>query len=51
MRSTPLLTLLGCLLCLLPLACVDPEDLTLKGTVDIIVVDGTVTNLAEPQFI
>lgn len=35
----------------LPLACVDPEDLTLRGTVDIIVVDGTVTNLAEEQII
>ena len=32
-------------------ACVDPEALTLRGTVDIIVVDGTVTNLAEPQII
>lgn len=51
MRSTPLLTLLACLLALLPLACVDPEDLLLNGTVDILVVDGTITNLAEPQTI
>ncbi|MVM34164.1 DUF4249 family protein [Spirosoma sp. HMF4905] len=51
MRSTPLLTFLVCLLGLLPIACVDPEDLVLTGTVDIIVVDGTVTNLAELQFI
>ena len=36
---------------LLPMACVDPEDLTLHGTVDVIVVDGTITNLAEPQII
>ncbi|AUD04115.1 DUF4249 domain-containing protein [Spirosoma pollinicola] len=44
--------ILGCLAVLfLPLACVDPEDLTLRGTVDILVVDGTVTNLAEPQII
>lgn len=33
------------------LSCVDPEDLTLRGTVDIIVVDGTITNLPEPQVI
>ena len=39
------------LLTLLPFACVDPEELTLRGTVDIIVVDGTITNLAEPQVI
>ena len=32
-------------------ACVDPEDLTLVGTVDVIVVDGTINNLAEPQII
>ncbi|AUD07050.1 DUF4249 domain-containing protein [Spirosoma pollinicola] len=51
MRSSTLQALLGCLLSLLPLACVDPEDLVLRGTVDIIVVDGTVTNLAEPQVI
>lgn len=51
MRSTTLQALFSCLLGLLPLACVDPEDLILKGTVDIIVVDGTVTNLAEPQII
>ncbi|MVM32138.1 DUF4249 family protein [Spirosoma sp. HMF4905] len=35
----------------LPLACVDPEELILRGTVDIMVVDGTITNLAEPQII
>lgn len=34
-----------------PLACVDPLDLPLRGTVDVIVVDGTITNLAEPQLI
>ncbi|MVM41474.1 DUF4249 family protein [Spirosoma sp. HMF3257] len=32
-------------------SCVDPEDLMLRGTVDVIVVDGTITNLAEPQVI
>ena len=39
------------ILILLPFACVDSEDLTLRGTVDVIVVDGTITNLAEPQLI
>lgn len=32
-------------------ACVDPEDISLFGTVDVLVVDGTITNLAEPQQI
>lgn len=32
-------------------ACVDPEDTILRGTNDILVVDGTITNLAEPQII
>ncbi|AUD03602.1 DUF4249 domain-containing protein [Spirosoma pollinicola] len=39
------------LLVMVPLACVDPEDILLRGTVDIIVVDGTLTNLAEEQII
>ena len=36
---------------LLPLACVDPEDTVLRGTVDVVVVDGTINNLPEPQLI
>ncbi|WP_020595423.1 DUF4249 domain-containing protein [Spirosoma panaciterrae] len=32
-------------------ACVDPEDIGLNGTNDILVVDGTITNLAEPQIV
>ncbi|GAB3226500.1 DUF4249 domain-containing protein [Spirosoma arcticum] len=36
---------------LLPLSCVEPLDQTLRGTVNVIVVDGTITNLAEPQII
>jgi len=36
---------------LLVTACVDPEDLVLRGTVDLLVVDGTINNLAEPQLI
>ena len=41
------LPLLACLL----VSCVDPISLTLPGTVDVIVVDGTITNRAEPQQI
>ena len=42
----------GCLaVFLLLLGCVDPEDLTLRGIVDVVVVDGTITNLAEAQII
>ncbi|MBC3785686.1 DUF4249 domain-containing protein [Spirosoma utsteinense] len=33
------------------LGCVDPIEQTLAGTVDVIVVDGTLTNRAEPQQI
>ncbi|AUD07074.1 DUF4249 domain-containing protein [Spirosoma pollinicola] len=44
--------IIGCLAVLfLPLACVDPEDILLHGTVNVLVVDGTITNLAEPQMI
>lgn len=51
MRSFPTL-LPACLALVFGLAaCVDPEDITLRGTVDVIVVDGTITNLAEPQVI
>jgi hypothetical protein len=35
----------------LVIACVDPEEIDLPGRVDVIVVDGTITNLAEPQII
>lgn len=38
-------------ICLLIGACVDPEDLTLRGTVDVLVIDGTIINRAEPQTI
>ncbi|SFE96060.1 DUF4249 domain-containing protein [Spirosoma endophyticum] len=41
----------GLAVLLLPLACVDPEDILLRGTVDVLVVDGTITNGAEPQLI
>ena len=32
-------------------SCVDSFDQTLRGTVNVVVVDGTITNLAEPQII
>ncbi|GAB4047576.1 DUF4249 domain-containing protein [Spirosoma litoris] len=35
----------------LPLACIDPDDSALLSTNDILVVDGTITNLAEAQII
>ncbi len=51
MRSFTLL-LLGCLgIILTHTGCVDPFESTLFSTNDIIVVDGTITNLAEPQLI
>jgi hypothetical protein len=51
MRSVwPLLVI--CLLAgLIPWACVDPIDQTLRATNNLLVVDGTITNLAEPQTI
>jgi hypothetical protein len=51
MRSFALLVLVGLGALLVPLACVDPIEQTLPGTVDVVVVDGTITNLAEPQII
>ncbi|WP_245564830.1 DUF4249 domain-containing protein [Spirosoma panaciterrae] len=35
----------------LPMACVDPDDVLLRGTLDVVVVDGTLTNLVEEQLI
>lgn len=45
------LCILICLGSLLPVSCVDQLDLSLRGTVNVVVVDGTITNLAEPQII
>lgn len=36
---------------LLPLGCVDPADVAFHATVNVVVVDGTITNLPEPQII
>ena len=44
-------SLLYCFPFIFLFCCVDPEDLTLRGTVDVVVVDGTLTNLAEAQLI
>ncbi|AKD57619.1 DUF4249 domain-containing protein [Spirosoma radiotolerans] len=51
MRSAGLLLFVWLTSLILSVSCVDPEDLSLRGTVDLIVVDGSITNLAEPQLI
>lgn len=51
MRWFRLILIVGSLLTLIPFGCVDPLELTLGGKLDLIVVDGTITNLAEPQII
>ena len=51
MRSFALLLLVCLGAFVIPVACVDSLEQTLRGTVDVIVVDGTITNLAEPQII
>lgn len=43
--------LISLLIPVLLTACIDPLDLTINGTVNTIVVDGTITNRAEPQVI
>ena len=48
---SPLSCLVMLWLIVVPCACVAPEDLTLRGTVDILVVDGIINNLPEPQII
>lgn len=40
-----------CTVCLLTVSCVDSFDQTLPQNVNIIVVDGTITNIVEPQVI
>ena len=51
MRLSAYLTRVGFVLALLVTACVDPLEVNLTGNVDVVVVDGTITNLAEPQII
>ncbi|MVM31790.1 DUF4249 family protein [Spirosoma sp. HMF4905] len=51
MRSISSRILIYFLTLFLPLACTDPDTNVLVSTNDILVVDGTITNLAEPQII
>ncbi|GAB3226855.1 DUF4249 domain-containing protein [Spirosoma arcticum] len=51
MRSFVLILLVCLGTILVPVACVDSFDQTLRGTVDVVVVDGTITNLTEPQIV
>ena len=51
MRLPPYLTRTGLVVALLVTACVDPLDITLRERVNVIVVDGTITNLAESQVV
>lgn len=51
MRSFVLLLTTSLIALVIPVACVDSLDLTLRQRVNVIVVDGTITNLNEPQVI
>ena len=51
MRSVVIRLFLYGIALVLPSACVDPADVSLHGTTDILVVEGTITNLTEPQII
>ena len=51
MHATFLRLISGLALLFLPLACVDLDDIVVHGTVNVLVVDGTITNIAEPQII
>lgn len=51
-RSTTFFLLrLTYLLLVLPYGCVSPEDITLRGTVNVVVIEGTITNRAETMVI
>ena len=51
MRSLAVCLLLYGITLVLPTACIDPDDSILRSTTDILVVEGTITNLPEPQII
>lgn len=51
MRSVFLLLLVCTGAFLVPVSCVDPADVAFNATVNVVVVDGTITNLPEPQLI
>ena len=51
MRSLAVCLLLYGIILVLPAACIDPDDSILRSTTDVLVVEGTITNLPEPQII
>ncbi|WP_080057361.1 DUF4249 domain-containing protein [Spirosoma aerolatum] len=51
MRSTFRFLLVYSFALILPFACIYPEELAQYGTATILIVDGTITNRAEPQII
>jgi hypothetical protein len=51
MRSVVSYVFMSLLVFSLPIACIDPEETTLSSTKTILLVEGTLTNLAEPQII
>ena len=51
MRSTAFRLLVYGIVIVLPLACIDLDNSVLRSTTDILVVEGTITNLPEPQLI
>jgi hypothetical protein len=50
-RSFNLRLLICCAITWLAASCLYPEDLATSGTINVVVVDATITNLAEPQII
>ena len=51
MHSTAFRLLVYGIALILPFACIDLDDSVLQSTTDILVVEGTITNLPEPQII
>ncbi|QHV96531.1 DUF4249 domain-containing protein [Spirosoma endbachense] len=51
MRTVASYVFMSLLVFILPIACIDPEETTLSSTKTILLVEGTLTNLAEPQII
>ena len=51
MRSLVLLLFVCLAVSLVPISCVDPYEPDVRSTVNVVVVDGTITNLAEQQVI
>lgn len=51
MRSSAILLLICLSSCLGIITCVDPAESTIKGSLNVLIVDGTITDAAEPQVI